>query len=118
MSYRYLVLQEKNKLFNICKKRLLINTDLGFSSFQSLDSWHFVQDLMVDGGEGSPKHPIHSVLGVIGRMLCVELVELVSQGVRKNIIIMVFVEVHKVGSTKVSLQGGVQVQSSKDEADT
>ena len=98
MSYRYLV--------------------LGFSSFQSLDSWHFVQDLMVDGGEGSPKHPIHSVLGVIGRMLCVELVELVSQGVRKNIIIMVFVEVHKVGSTKVSLQRGVQVRSSKDEADT
>ena len=54
---------------------------LGFSSFQSLDSRHFVQDLMVDGGEGSPKHPIHSFLGVIGRMLCVELVELVSLGV-------------------------------------
>ena len=92
--------------------------DLGFGSLQSLDGWHFVQDFMIDGGEGSPKHPIHSVLGVIGRMLCVELVELVPQRVWKNIVIMVFINVHKVGSTKVSLQRGVQVRSSEDEADS
>ena len=51
---------------------------LGFSGFQSLDGWHFIQDLVVNGGESSPEHSVHLVLGVVGRMLCIEFVKLVS----------------------------------------